>query len=145
MQSQFKKLHWGVMQIPTRVAGQAVVPPLGGEVWTIPKTTPARERAAFNVLKEMAEPSNVLPLAKGLSDVPTRTSLWNESTWRGPEYAAFFEELKHGRSRTRDLTADYPQVETIIGNATASALIGKTPAKKAFDSAKHDIEKVLHS
>lgn len=145
MKSQFKKLHWGVMTIPTRVAGQAVVPPLGGEVWTIPKTTPDRERAAFKVLKEMAKPSNVLPLAKGLSDVPTRTSLWQEATWRGPDYAAFLEELKHGRSRTRDLTADYPQVETIIGNATASALIGKSPAQKAFDSAKHDIEKVLHS
>jgi multiple sugar transport system substrate-binding protein len=145
MKSQFKKLHWGVMQIPTRVTGQPVVPPLGGEVWTIPKTTPERERAAFNVLKEMAQPSNVLPLAKGLSDVPTRTSLWNQSTWSGPEYKAFFQELKHGRSRTRDLTADYPQVETIIGNATASALIGKTSAKDAFDSAKHDIEKVLHS
>lgn len=145
LQSQFKKLHWGVMQIPTRVAGQTVIPPLGGEVWTIPKTTPARERAAFDVLKEMAKPSNVLPLAKGLSDVPTRTSLWSNPTWSGPEYTAFLQELKHGRSRTRDLASDYPQVETIIGTATASALIGKTSAQQAFASAKHDIAKVLHS
>jgi len=145
LKSQFKSLHWGVMTIPTRVVGQTVISPLGGEVWTIPKTTPAKERAAFALLQEMAKTTNVVPLAKGLSDVPTRTSLWTEKTWSGPEYQPFLDALKNGRSRTRDLTADYPQVENIIGNATASALIGKKSAQDAFDSAKHDIDKVLGS
>src|SRR5579875_2821760 len=53
LQSQFKKLKWGVIEIPTRRPGQPVVPPFGGEVWTVPKTTPVKERAAFALLQAM--------------------------------------------------------------------------------------------
>lgn len=143
LQSQFKKLHWGVMTIPTRVAGQTVLSPLGGEVWTIPKTTPARERASFKLLQQMAQPSNVLPLAKGLSDVPTDTDLWNTQTWNTPVYKPFLTELRHGQSRTHRLTSDYPEVENVIGNATAAALIGKSTPQQAFGGAQHDIDTIL--
>lgn len=143
MQSQFKKLHWGVMTIPTRLPGQTVIAPFGGEVWVIPKTTPAREHAAFQLLQQMAEPNNVLPLAKGLSDVPTDTDLWSNKAWKGPEYKPFLTELKHGRSRTHTLTSDYPEVENVIGNATSAALIGKSSPQQAFQGAQHDVDTIL--
>lgn len=145
MKSQFKNLHWGVLTIPTSLPGQTVVAPIGGEVWTIPKTTPAREHAALEVLKAMATPQNIVPLATGLSDVPTRTSLWSLPEWSGEDYKPFFTELKTARSRTRNLTSNYPQVDTIVGNAVASALIGSKSAHAAFVSAHSDIGKVLNN
>lgn len=143
LQSQFRNVHWGVIPIPTRVPGQTVISPFGGEVWVIPKTTPAKEHAAFELLQQMSQPNNVIPLAKGLSDVPTDTSLWTQSTWSGPQYAPFLTALKHGRSRTSVLTSDYPAVENVIGNATSAALIGKSSPQAAFNGAKSDVDTIL--
>jgi len=130
LQSQFKKLKWGVIEIPTRRPGQPVVPPFGGEVWTVPKTTPVKERAAFALLQAMSKTNNLKPLAEGLSDIPTQTSQWGRKPWNGPEYTPFYAELRHGRSRTLPpFTTQYPTVDTDVGNAIQSALLGqKTPA-----------------
>ena len=58
--NSIKGLNYGAVSIPTRVAGQTVIAPIGGEVWTIPKTNPAAEQATCGVLKYMETPSVVV-------------------------------------------------------------------------------------
>ena len=42
-----KGLNYGVVEIPVNTPGQAVVGPIGGEVWTIPKSNPATEKGCL--------------------------------------------------------------------------------------------------
>lgn len=143
LEQQFPKLKWGVFQIPTRVAGQTVIAPFGGEVWSIPKTTPSEEKAAFQVLQAMS--SNVVTFAKVDSAVPTEPSLWHLSPWGTSVYAPFLAELKNGRSRTAGLAtpANEPTISLDIGNAIESALIGKSSASQAMRAAQSQIAPLL--
>lgn len=145
LQQENPNLHWGVMEFPTRVAGQTVIVPFGGEVWAIPQTTPEREKAALAVLQAMAKPDNIAPWAKGLGVVPTVPSLWDQAPWNTPEYQVFEQELKNGRARTEGLAKpeNYPQIDTAIGNAEESALLGKQSAADALKQAQAQIDPLL--
>lgn len=143
MQSQFSNLQWGAFQIPTRVAGQTVIAPFGGEVWCIPRTTPAKEKAAFQLLKAMSTSSNIIPLAKGLSDVPTNTSLWHQDPWSTQPYAPFLTELKHGRARTDLVGSKEPEVDLAVGDAIQSALAGNQSPQAAMQQAQQTVNKDL--
>ena len=48
-----------------------MVGPIGGEVWTIPKSNPAIEKAAFELLNYMAQPSVDAALGTSTGDIPT--------------------------------------------------------------------------
>jgi multiple sugar transport system substrate-binding protein len=139
----FPKLKWGVFEIPTRVAGQTVIAPFGGEVWSIPKTTPAKEKAAFQVLKAMT--SNVVSFSRAVNGVPTIPSAWKEAPWNTTAYAPFIAELKHGRARTSGLEnpANEPAISLDIGNNIEAALVGKLSAAKAMQTAQTEIAPLL--
>jgi len=131
LDQQFPHLKWGVFKIPTRVPGQTVVAPFGGEVWSIPRSTPAQEKAAFALLRAMSTPSQLASFAKVATDVPTDPALWNQPPWNSSVYAPFITELRHGRARTAGLAspANEPQIDLNIGDAIQAALVGsQTPA-----------------
>jgi multiple sugar transport system substrate-binding protein len=146
LKSQFPHLQWGDFEIPTRVPGQTVIPPFGGEVWSIPKTNPAAEKAAFALLKTMGTPSELASFARLATDVPTDPKLWDEAPWNESVYAPFLTELRHGRSRTAGLKdpAKEPQISLNIGNAIEAALIGKETAAQALKAAQQANEPLLH-
>jgi multiple sugar transport system substrate-binding protein len=143
MQAQFKKLNWGVFEIPTRVAGQTVIAPFGGEVWAIPKTNPTEEKAAFALLNDMS--NHVATFAKLLAAVPTEPSLWNQAPWNTSVYAPFLAELKNGRARTADIKnpANEPAIDLDVGEAIEAALIGKMTPAAAMQSAQSQINPLL--
>lgn len=145
MQASYPRLKWGVIEIPTRAAGQTVIAPFGGEVWAIPKTTTAEEKAAFTVLKAMSAPSEIVSLAKLDTAVPTEPSKWNQSPWNESVYAPFLAELKNGRSRTAGLKnpANEPAIDLDIGNGIEAALIGKESASAAMTAAASQIAPLL--
>ena len=143
MQTQFKKLNWGVFAIPTRVAGQTVIPPFGGEVWAIPKTNPTEEKAAFALLSDMS--NHVADFAKLLAAVPTEPSLWDQAPWNTSVYAPFLAELKNGRARTAGIKhpANEPAIDLDVGNAIEAALIGKMTPAAALQSAQSQVNPLL--
>ncbi len=139
-----KGLHFGITEIPVNTPGQAVVPPIGGELWTIPKSNAATEKAAFELLNYMASPTvdEQLSLAEG--DVPTvKAALAAWQPKAGPLMQPFLEELLHGRARTSVLGTNYPAVETVVGNAIESALLGKQTPSQAFASAQQQVQKTI--
>ena len=139
-----KGLNWGVVQIPVNTPGQAVVGPIGGEVWTIPKSNPATEKAAFELLNYMAKPSVDAALGTSTGDIPTVQAalpLWSKTA--GALYQPFLAELKHGFVRTSTLGVLYPRVESAVGNGIVSALIGKQTPAAAFATAQANVNSVL--
>ncbi len=143
LKSVYRKLNWGVFKIPTRLPHQTVIAPFGGEVWTIPKTNPREERAAFALLKAMS--GNVYGIAKALDAVPTVTSMWRRAPWNGSLYAPFLSELRHGRSRTVGfkIPSNQPAVSLDIGNEIEAALIGKVSAAAAMKAAQRQVAPLL--
>ena len=143
MQTQFKKLNWGVFAIPTRVAGQTVIAPFGGEVWAIPKTNPTEEKAAFALLSDMS--NHVVDFSKLLAAVPTEPSLWDQAPWNTSVYAPFLSELKNGRARTVGIKnpANEPAIDLDVGNAIEAALIGKMTPAAAMQSAQSQVNPLV--
>ena len=143
MQTQFKKLSWGVFAIPTRVAGQTVISPFGGEVWAIPKTNPTEEKAAFALLSDMS--NHVADFSKLLAAVPTEPSLWNQAPWNTSVYAPFLAELKNGRARTAGIKnpANEPAIDLDVGNAIEAALIGKMTPAAAMQAAQSQVNPLV--
>lgn len=139
MQKSYKNLNWGTFQIPTRLSSQHAITPFGGETWCIPKTNPTAEKAAFKVLQAMSAGTNILQIAKGIDDVPTRESDWKLSPWNEPVYAPFLAELKNARARTQYYTTDETQLSTDVGQAIESAVIGKESVQAALRSAQAQV------
>jgi multiple sugar transport system substrate-binding protein len=139
-----KGLNWGVVQIPVNTPGQDVVGPVGGEVWTIPKSNPATEKAAFELLNYMAKPSVDAALGTSTGDIPTvkdAIPLWSKTA--SPLYQPFQAELAHGFVRTSTLGVLYPRVESAVGNGIVSALIGKQTPAAAFATAQKNVNAIL--
>lgn len=145
MQAQYPKLKWGVIPFPTRTGHQTVFVPFGGEVWTITKTNPVTEEAAFKVLSAMAAPSNQTPWSEAQECVPTDTSLWSKPPWNNPVNAVFYGELRHGRPRTFGIAnaANEPAIELDVGNAEAAALVGTESPQAAMESAQKQVDPLL--
>lgn len=145
LEQQFPKLKWGVIEIPTQAAGQKVIAPFGGEVWAIPRTNPAEEKAAFGVLSAMSTPSQLASFAREATDVPTDPALWNQSPWNTSAYAPFLAELRNGRARTAGIAspANEPQIDLNIGNAIQSALIGGQAPATALAAAQRQNASLL--
>jgi multiple sugar transport system substrate-binding protein len=142
--SSVKGLSYGVVEIPVNTPGQNVVGPIGGEVWTIPKSNPTSEKAAYELLNYMAKPSVDASLATASGDIPTVKAAiptWQKTA--SPLYAPLLAELKHGFVRTSTLGVLYPRVETAVGNGIVSALIGKQTPAAAFATAQANVNSIL--
>jgi multiple sugar transport system substrate-binding protein len=139
-----KGLNYGVVEIPVNTPGQAVVGPIGGEVWTIPKHNATIEKAAFELLNFMAQPSVDAAFGTNTGDIPTveaSVPIWAKTA--SSLYAPFEAELKHGFVRTSTLGVLYPRVESAIGNGIVAALIGKQTPAAAFATAQANVNALL--
>ena len=143
MLTNYPKLKWGVIPFPTPKAGQTVISPLGGEVWAIPKTNTRAEKAAFSILKAMAQ--NPVSLAKAIGDVPSETRYWTTPPWNTSVYRVFFNELKTARARTHGFKnpANEAQVDIDISNGIAAALVGKQSPAAAMKAVQAQINPLL--
>ena len=71
---QFYGKQFGVVPIPTRVAGKHVIVPLGGEDWMIGKSGgSAAEQASFEYIQGLQAPAVELKLAKLFGYLPARS------------------------------------------------------------------------
>jgi multiple sugar transport system substrate-binding protein len=139
-----KGLNYGVVEIPVNTPGQAVVGPVGGEVWTIPKHSTTIEKDSFELLNYMAQPSVDAAFGTSTGDIPTvqaAVPIWSKTA--SPLYQPFEAELAHGFVRTSTLGVLYPRVESAIGNGIVSALIGKQTPAAAFATAQQNVNAIL--
>ncbi|MEU5641006.1 ABC transporter substrate-binding protein [Streptomyces milbemycinicus] len=132
-----KNLRWGVAPIPVPRTGQTPVTPLGGEVWTIPRSpSKARQEKAAKVLACLNNSSNMLTLAEQHFTVPSRTAVAARHAEQVPSMAAFVTSLEAARARTSELGVRWPKAATGIYTAIQSALTGEQTPEEALRHAQ---------
>ncbi|MFC1406825.1 MULTISPECIES: ABC transporter substrate-binding protein [Streptacidiphilus] len=131
-----KGLHYGVAPIPVPTAGAAVKVPLGGEVWTVPVTSSAKEKAAAKVLACMNTGANQVALAKAAGYVPSLQSAAAQVAKDTPALAPFVTEVSTALSRTAVVGTKYPAIATALETAMQSALTGAASPQAALTTAQ---------
>jgi multiple sugar transport system substrate-binding protein len=142
--SAVKGLNFGVEEIPVNTPGQVVQSPVGGEIWTVPKSNPATEKAALELLNYMAKPSVDAALGTNTGDIPTvkaAVTIWAKTA--NPLYQPFEQELQHGFVRAETLGTAFPRVDQAVANAIAASLIGKQTPAAAFGTAQQEVNSIL--
>jgi multiple sugar transport system substrate-binding protein len=147
---QVKGLSYGIVPIPVNHPGQTLIVPIGGEVYSIPKSNPATEHAAFQLLTYMVSPQvdATMSAIYGTSPgVPAAVPAWDKLLPAKDRagYQLFNTELVHGlaRANANNLGTKYSSVETDVGNGIEAALSGKQSPKAAFAAAQTQVESVL--
>jgi multiple sugar transport system substrate-binding protein len=134
-----KGLNWGITTLPVPNAGDKLVTPLGGKVWTLPETgDKAGSAAAAKVLECLNSDENQLASAKSNGAIPSKTSIATQFAKEdGTEYMKVAEEaVTHVRARTERLGSLWPQAATAIYTALQSAITGEASPEEALKSAQ---------
>ena len=127
--------NWGAFAIPVAKMGDHVSVPLGGEVWTVPKTTPAAEAAAWNFIEWSQTPSILLQFDNKLGYLSVRPALWPVEEKAYPQLTAFIQELKYAEGRTTVLGANFNTYATDLNTALLQVLEGQSTAPVALAAA----------
>jgi multiple sugar transport system substrate-binding protein len=128
-------IHYGIAPIPVPAAGTTLVAPLGGEMWTVPQTTPAQEAAAAKVVTCMNDPANQLAYNTDVVQVPTRVAVAAQYGASFPAIQSFISEVSTARSRTAEVGPLYPTVQTALETAIQAAITGAASPASAMKTA----------
>ncbi len=131
-----KGLDYGIAPIPTPRAGMSAVTPLGGEVWVIPKSTPANEALGLKLLKFLVSPAVTYSWAAANGEIASEKSVSSKLLAKVPDDRVFASEIEHARSRTGEVGLAYPAIETALGTAVQAVILGKATPKQALDTAQ---------
>jgi multiple sugar transport system substrate-binding protein len=132
---KLQNIHYGIAPIPVPAAGKTLVAPLGGEMWTIPQTTPAQEAAAAKVVTCMNNPANQLAYNTDVVQVPTRMDVAAQYGQSYPPIQSFISEVSTARSRTEEVGALFPTVATALETAIQAAITGAASPASALKTA----------
>jgi multiple sugar transport system substrate-binding protein len=133
-----KGLNWASVPIPTRVAGQTPVAPLGGETFNVPRTGDKSKMAlAGKLVKCITSDKNQVTIANTEGDVPAKPAVAQEVAKTNPLIASFVTVVEHARARTGELGPDWPKAATKIYTAEQLALTGKATPADALKQAQN--------
>ncbi|SEG91838.1 multiple sugar transport system substrate-binding protein [Nonomuraea solani] len=132
-----KDVKWAAFPVPTRLATQTTVAPLGGEVYTVPRTADkAKMTKAGQFVKCLISPEMQLESAKLRQTVPSDLKVAAEFGSSNEVIAPFVTTVKTARARTAILGADWPKAATKIYTAVQAALTGKAAPEQALRQAQ---------
>lgn len=139
---QVKGLQYGVVPLPVPHAGMKPKVPLGGEVLTVPRTTPAKEKAGWRFIKWMQDPKRLSKIDAKLNYIPAYKPATQKVIKQHPGWKPFYKEFQNGRARTQYLGADYPAASQAVWTAIQETLTGKATPKQALDEAQKKINRI---
>jgi multiple sugar transport system substrate-binding protein len=139
--------QFGIVPVPTRVAGQHVVVPLGGEDWMISDSgSRAEQQAAFEYLNGMQTPSEELTFAKQFGYMPGKEAVAKTYLAQaGPEWSVYINQTLYAHPRTLGLGVKYPKVSLAVWTAIQAALSGSASVQSALSTAQASIKSILSS
>jgi len=131
---------YGIVPIPTRVAGQKVITPLGGETMEIGAGgSTAQTQASWDWIEGMQQPATMEKVAGLNYYLPTKTAAIQTALKGGPEYQVFAEETENSRPRTTEYGANYPKVSQAIWTAIQASISGTASVSSALSTAQSTI------
>lgn len=140
-------LDYGVVPLPVKDSSHKASGAFGGEVWSIPKSTPSdKQKAAFDLLTYIANADNAVNIAVKSFSVPlVQAGIPKAVQQIGPNLQPFVDELENGRQRTEGVGANYPQAARIMTKAIQAALTGTRNVDDALGDAAAQIKPLLVS
>ena len=132
-----KDLHFGIVPIPVPDASAKPVTPLGGEVWTVGHSNPAREAKAVAVLKCLLGPRESAKWSADAGYIPSDQAAAAKLATDQPQLAAFVQEVGTAQARTAELGTAYPKVSQALADAIQAALAGGTSPSSALSQAQN--------
>ena len=137
--------QFGVVPVPTRVAGEHVVVPLGGEDWMVSKSGGSTaQQLAFDYIQGMQTPSIELQLAKLFGYLPAKISVAKTYlTQAGPEWSVYVNQTLFAHPRTLGLGVKYPKISQSVWTAIQAALSGSQSVQAALNTAQSQINTTL--
>jgi len=129
-------LHFGIVPIPVPAASDPAVSPLGGEVWSVGRSNPAREAKAVAVVKCLLSPAQAVQWSKDAGYIPSNEAAAAQLAKSDPQLAPFIAEVATAKARTAQLGTAYPKVSTALWNALQEALAGATSPQAALAQAQ---------
>ncbi|WP_324643257.1 sugar ABC transporter substrate-binding protein [Pseudarthrobacter sp. LT1] len=127
------QVQWDSVQIPINKPGQTPTAPLGGMVWTVPRTgDEAKEKKAAEFVACTGSEDSQMSLGKARNTVPVRAGLQEKYIQEVPAMKSFTEQVENARARTGKLGAEWPKAATTIYTAVQLALTGGASVDEAF-------------
>jgi multiple sugar transport system substrate-binding protein len=139
--------QYGIVPVPTRVAGQHVVVPLGGEDWMISKSgDSATQQMAFEYINGMQTPAMELKMAKLFGYLPAKIAVAKTYVKQaGPQWKVYVNQTLFAHPRTLGLGVKYPKISQVVWTAMQAALSGSKSVQDALNSAQSQINTILKS
>jgi multiple sugar transport system substrate-binding protein len=128
-------ISWAVAPIPTRLPGQKLIVPIGGETWEIGQGTPAQEAASALFIQYLSDNTQLnVRLTNLMSYMPaikTETAAYDKAY---PAFAAWASELQNGIPRMY-ANGKYGAVSALIQVAIGKVLSGSETPQAALATA----------
>jgi multiple sugar transport system substrate-binding protein len=139
--------QFGIVPVPTRVAGKQVIVPLGGEDWMISKSGGSEaQRLAFEYIKGMQTPAMSLKLAKLFGYLPGKIAVAKKYVEQaGPVWKVYVNQTLNAHPRTLGLGVKYPKISQTVWTAIQAALSGSKSVPDALNTAQKQISTILKS
>lgn len=139
--------NFGSFAIPVPEQGMEVVGPLGGEIWTIPNTTPEKQAAAWEFLQYIQQPDQIAAWTEAINYLPARQAAMATVLAGEPILQPFADEIASARSRTGSDSVPkpelYPDVSLAVRTAIQEALAGQRTAEEALTDAAAKVARIL--
>ncbi|MBO0809495.1 MAG: extracellular solute-binding protein, partial [Actinobacteria bacterium] len=141
------KVDWADVPLPAVSTSHQTVS--GPDNWVVFNHTPARVNAAIEFLKWLTAPKQELTWDLGSGSLPLRPSMLKLpgyqkflQKWRG--IGPMAQNLANAKEAMPTLP-QWPRVVNTLGDAIASALLGKTQPKTALDQAAQQSTAILNT
>ncbi|WP_026820400.1 sugar ABC transporter substrate-binding protein [Arthrobacter castelli] len=132
---------FGVVPIPVPDPGDTSVAPLGGEVWTVPKTeNPDKQAMAAEMIECLNTDENQMAMAKDRLTIPSKPDVAAEYAKQSEAAETFVNQVGGARARTAKLGEDWPATAQAIYTAVQTALTGQASPEVALDRAARTIK-----
>jgi multiple sugar transport system substrate-binding protein len=139
--------QFGIVPVPTRVAGKHVIVPLGGEDWMVSKSGDSEaQQLAFEYIKGMQTPAMSLKLAKLFGYLPPKIAVAKTYVQQvGPSWKVYANQTLFAHPRTLGLGVKYPKISQAVWTAIQAALSGSKSVPDALNTAQKQISTILKS
>lgn len=131
-----KGLDWASTTIPVPETGATPVAPLGGELWTVPITTPDREARAAKIVACLNSADNQLETALTNNTVPSNQSVAEELKQQQPAMGSIVDTVATANSLTSDSGLKWNDVNAALSAAIQAAITGQADPEQALKTAQ---------
>ena len=139
--NQVKGLDWASAPIPVPAKGVAPAAPMGGELWTVPRTTPDREARAAAIVQCLNAPETQLAMSLANNTVPSNSAAADELAKQQPEMASIVETVRSARALTSDAGDKWPVVDIALSEAIQAVITGQASVPDAMAAAQAQFDK----